>query len=258
MPEDNRTPHYHHRPGAGPTLVFLHYWGGSSGTWTPVIDRLDGRATLTIDARGWGRSRDLPGPYSLDQMARDVGRVVAEAGLTRFVLVGHSMGGKVAQLAAAAHPDGLTGLVLVGSGPAKPAAVVTPDYQRQLSHAYDSAESIAGVRDHVLTATVLTDEVKAQIVADSLSAGAEARAEWPRRGIAEDITAAARAIDVPVLVIAGEHDAVEPAGVLRTNLLPYLARAEFTVIADTGHLLPLEAPDELARAITAFADTHKE
>ncbi|WP_255410526.1 hypothetical protein [Amycolatopsis sp. CA-126428] len=40
---------------------------------------------------------------------------------------------------------------------------------------------------------------------------------------------------------------------LRRNLLPYLSGPQFAVIADTGHLIPLEAPDELADAITAFA-----
>jgi pimeloyl-ACP methyl ester carboxylesterase len=252
--DDELTPTYHHRGGTGPTLVFLHYWGGSSRTWQPVIDRLGDRATLTIDARGWGQSRHLPGPYSLDRMARDVDRVVAEAGLSRYVLIGHSMGGKVAQLFAATHPVGLTGVALVGPGPAKPAPAITPAYQRQLAHAYDSAESVAGARDHVLTATALTNEAKAQVVADSLSAGPEARTAWPLHGIAEDITAAARAIAVPVLVVAGEHDVVEPADVLRANLLPYLARAEFRLLPGTGHLMPLEAPDALAQLIAEFAD----
>lgn len=245
---------YEHVPGTGPALVFLHYWGGSSRTWAPVIDRLDGRATVTVDTRGWGRSRRLPGPYSLEQSARDVLDVVEDAGLDEYVLVGHSRGGKVAQLVAAERPAGLAGVVLVAPAPAKPAAAATPGYQEQLAHAYDSPETVAGARDHVLTATPLSDELKAQIVADSRNSTAEARDEWPRDGIVRDITAAARRIDVPVLVLAGEHDQVEPVGVLRDNLLPYLARAEFRTIPATGHLIPLEAPDGLAHEIAAFAD----
>lgn len=53
---------YDYRPGTGPTLVFLHYWGGSARTWAPVIDRLEGRGTLSIDFRGWGRSGACPAP----------------------------------------------------------------------------------------------------------------------------------------------------------------------------------------------------
>ncbi|WP_438875028.1 alpha/beta fold hydrolase [Winogradskya humida] len=241
-------PYYDHRKGTGPTLVFLHYWGGSARTWQPVIDRLPGRATLTIEARGWGRSRELPGPYTLDQLAQDTRAVIADAGLTDYVLVGHSMGGKVAQLVAATRPAGLRELVLVGSGPAKPAPVVTPEYQRGLSHAYDSDESVAAVRDNVLTATPLSN--KDQIVEDSRAGNPEATAGWPLHGIAQDITREAREIEVPVLVIAGEHDQVEPVDVLRDNLMPYLRNAHLHVIPGAGHLMPLEAPGELANLVS--------
>ncbi|MDR6974451.1 pimeloyl-ACP methyl ester carboxylesterase [Streptomyces sp. 3330] len=248
-------PIYDHRPGAGPTLVFLHYWGGSARTWDLVVDRLAGRDVLTVDFRGWSRSVLLPGPYTLAQLADDTVAVLADAGVTDYVLVGHSMGGKVAQLVAATRPVGLRGIVLVGSGPAKPAAHITPEYQEGLSHAYDSAASVAGARDHVLTATELPAPVKAQIVTDSRAVTDAARAEWPLRGIAQDITAYTRMVSVPALVVAGEHDQVEPVGVLRDNLVPYLSQADFVVVPRTGHLIPLEAPADLVDALTAFAPT---
>jgi pimeloyl-ACP methyl ester carboxylesterase len=70
-----------------------------------MIDRHGDRATLTIDARGWSRSRALPGPYILEQLAHDTRDVIVEAGLDEYVLVGHSMGGKVAQLVVPDRPD---------------------------------------------------------------------------------------------------------------------------------------------------------
>lgn len=239
-------PAYDYRAGHGPTLVFLHYWGGAARTWQPVIDLLPGRGTLSIQARGWGRSRQLPGPYTLQQLAYDTHDIIADAGLTDYVLVGHSMGGKVAQLVAAARPAGLVGLVLVAPGPAKPAAVVTPEYQQALSHAYDTDETTATARDTILTATPLSEDLKAQIVADSRAGAPSARVQWPLHGITQDITREARNIQVPALVIAGEHDRVEPVEVLRANLLPYLDRAELHVIPRSGHLIPLEAPADLA------------
>lgn len=246
-------PAYDHREGTGPTLVFLHYWGGSTRTWDLVVDRLPGRDTLAVDFRGWSRSNTLPGPYTLRQLADDTVAVLADAGIEDYVLVGHSMGGKVAQLVAATRPTGLGGIILVGPGPARPPAEITAEYREFLSHAYDTEESAAGARDTVLTATDLPAQVKAQIVTDSRAGAAAARTEWPLRGIAEDITEHTRMISVPALVIAGEHDRVEPIDVLRRNLIPYLSGAEFTVIPKTGHLIPLEAPDELVDAITAFA-----
>lgn len=246
-------PAYDHRPGAAPTLVFLHYWGGSARTWDLVVDRLAGRDVLTVDFRGWSRSSSLSGPYTLRQLADDTLAVIADAGVTDYVLVGHSMGGKVAQLIAATRPAGLRGITLVGSGPAKPAEEITPEYREALSHAYDSNESVAGARDNILTATELPESVKSQIATDSRSGADAARTEWPLRGIAEDITEHTRMISVPALVVAGENDHVEPIDVLRDNLMPYLYEADFLVIPNTGHLIPLESPADLVDAITAFA-----
>jgi pimeloyl-ACP methyl ester carboxylesterase len=90
-------------------------------------------------------------------------------------------------------------------------------------------------------------------VTDSRSGADAARTEWPLHGIAEDITGHTRMISVPALVVAGENDRVEPVDVLVDNLVPYLSGADFTVIPHTGHLIPLEAPADLADAITAFA-----
>ncbi|MFF2729727.1 alpha/beta fold hydrolase [Streptomyces sp. NPDC058008] len=246
-------PTYDHRAGVGPTLVFLHYWGGSGRTWDLVVDRLPSRDVLTVDFRGWSRSSGLPGPYTLRQLADDTLAVIADAGLTDYVLVGHSMGGKVAQLVASTRPAGLRGIVLVGSGPAKPSEGITAEYREGLSHAYDSDESVAGARDHVLTATELPESIKSRVATDSRASAGAARTEWPLRGIAEDISRHTLMIGVPALVVAGENDQVEPVGVLRDNLVPYLSGAGFMVIPNTGHLMPLEAPADLVDAITLFA-----
>ncbi|MCW4457965.1 alpha/beta fold hydrolase [Microbacterium sp. MPKO10] len=251
----NDLPVYDHVHGTGPTLVFVHYWGGSARTWASVITGLGGRDILTIDSRGWGRSSSLPGPYSLQQLTNDTLNVIADAEIADYMLVGHSMGGKVAQLVASAHPNGLRGIVLVGSAPARPADEITPEHQEGLSHAYDSDESAAWARDNVLTATSLADTVKTQIVQDSRSSAAAAAAEWPLHGIAQDISAETSQATVPALVVTGEYDQVEPTDVLRRNLLPYLAHSELIVIPRTGHLIPLEAPTELVSVIESFANS---
>ncbi|HEU5008879.1 MAG TPA: alpha/beta hydrolase [Jatrophihabitantaceae bacterium] len=248
----NQLPHYDRRPGTGPSLVFLHYWGGSGRTWAPVISALPGRDVLTVDFRGWGRSRNLPGPYHLHQLAADTRAVLDADDVSDFVLVGHSMGGKVAQLVAADQPHGLRGIVLVAPAPARPADSIDAQYQEGLSHAYDSADTVAGARDAVLTATGLSAALQAQVVEDSLASDPDARGEWPLRGIAEDVSAETKRITVHTLVVAGERDQVEPAAVLRANLIPYLGDAELTVIPASGHLIPLEAPEALAALISGF------
>ncbi|WP_435880485.1 alpha/beta fold hydrolase [Streptomyces flaveolus] len=237
----------------GPTLVFVHYWGGSADTWNEVIVRLPpGQATLRFDQRGWGSSGAMPGPYHLDRLADDLARVVDACVSGPFVLVGHSMGGKVSQLLAARGPAGLAGVVLVAPAPPEPPVTVTEEYRRSLSHAYDSPETVRHALDHVLTATPLPEPVRATVVRDSLAAGPEARREWPLRGIAEDITRAVRGIAVPVTVLAAENDVVEPPDVLRECLLPHVPGATLTTVPASGHLLPVESPDAVAAALGDF------
>jgi pimeloyl-ACP methyl ester carboxylesterase len=236
----------HARPGPGPTLLLLHYWGGSGRTWDRMLAHLDRRVPAAYyDQRGWGRSNTLPGPFDLARLAADA-RAVIEALGTDVVLVGHSMGGKIAQLVAAERLSALSSLVLIAPAPAEPPPAITPQFQQQLAHAYDSAETVTHAVDHVLTAIPLEASLRAAVIEDSLSGVAEARTEWPLHGIAEDITAAARRISVDTTVIASSRDVVEPVDVLRRHLLPFIPGARLDVLEGPGHLIPLEAPEELA------------
>ena len=81
------------------SLVFLHYWGGSSRTWRHVIAALPkSYRTIAIDHRGWGKSDAPTTGYALSDLADDAQGVVDALNLKRYILIGHSMGGKVAQL----------------------------------------------------------------------------------------------------------------------------------------------------------------
>ena len=76
----------HRRSGPGPTLLFLHYFGGSAKTWDAVINALPGRDTVAITQRGWGESARLGGPYGLHQFADDVEAILEQLDLSQVVL----------------------------------------------------------------------------------------------------------------------------------------------------------------------------
>jgi pimeloyl-ACP methyl ester carboxylesterase len=240
------------RTASSTPLVFLHYWGGSRRTWNLVLNRLDpNQAFVNYDQRGWGASADAPGPYDIARLADDAQSVIAAMEYTDYVLVAHSMGGKVAQALAARRPDGLSGLVLVAPAPAKP--VGSTDQLRELTmHAYDDEQTVRDSIDQMLTYRSLDADLRTQIVEDSLSAGEEARLSWPKYGLGQDVSAGLSDVEVPILVLAGQHDKVEPPDVLAEHLLPLIPHAEMTLIDDTGHLSPLEAADQVARHIATF------
>ncbi|WP_116139939.1 alpha/beta fold hydrolase [Trinickia diaoshuihuensis] len=234
-------------------LVFLHYWGGSSRTWRPVIETLGGGyRTVAYDHRGWGESDAPADGYAIGDLADDAQAVIAKLGLEHYVFVGHSMGGKVAQCVAARRPPGLAGVVLVAPSPPLPMDV-SDEQRTQMAHAYDSRESVEAVVDHVLTAGTLSSALREQVIADSLAGAPQAKAAWPQSAMREDISEAAKRIDVPVLVIAGEHDRVDPPDTLRRALMPYIEHARMEVLPGTGHLSPLEAPAAVASLIDEFA-----
>lgn len=233
-------------------LVFLHYWGGSSRTWDGVVGELSGQyRTIATDHRGWGDS-DAPAlGYSIGDLADDAQAVIEALDLRRYILVGHSMGGKVAQLLASRLPRGLEGVVLVAPSPPSP-TVLADEQRAAMTHAYDSRESIEWLLDHVLTAKPLRPDYREQVIADSLRGAPQARQAWPNAAMLEDITGNVAFIDVPVMVIAGELDQVDRVETLQTELLPRIAGARLQILAGTGHLSPLESPLEIATMIRRF------
>ena len=240
------------RGQAEPALVFLHYWGGSSRTWAGVIRHLEGNhRTVALDFRGFGDSDKPATGYRIEELASDVTAALAELKVSRFILVGHSMGGKVAQFVASGHPAGLAGLVLVG--PASPHGFQVSEQQRErMIHAYEAAGSVAFVRDNVMTKRPLPDDLKAQVIEDSLKVGAAARVAWPSVAIAQNIATAAASISVPTLVIGGEFDQVDTPATLEKEVIGVIRTARLEVIPGSGHLLPLEAAKEVSTLINSF------
>ena len=246
--------HVEDRGAGDPSLVFLHYYGGSSRTWKQVTARLGPTfRTVTIDHRGWGESDAPEQGYGLADLAADAEGVISALDLQRYVLVGHSMGGKVAQLMASRQPVGLAGLILVAPSP--PSPMIMPAQARELmAGAYASREAVEASIDTVLTAKPLSAEDREQVIEDSLRGAPQAKAAWPRSTSLEDIAAQVGDIAVPTLVIVGAVDRVDPPIRLRAELLPRIPQAVMHVLPGTGHLSMLESPDAVARLIADFAN----
>ena len=233
-------------------LVFLHYYGGSSRTWDKVIHQLPDRyRSVAIDHRGWGESDAPSSGYQIADLAQDAEGVISALELKRYILVGHSMGGKVAQLMASRRPAGLEGLMLIAPSPPVPMRLTT-EQRETLASAYCSRESISYVIDNVLTVGALSPALREQVIEDSLSASPEAKEAWPHVAISEDIRQEVAAITVPVKVISGELDRVDPPSTLQSDLLPHIPHAAMHIIPGVGHLLPLEAPKEVVSQLLDF------
>jgi pimeloyl-ACP methyl ester carboxylesterase len=232
-----------------PALVFIHYWGGTGRTWDLVARQLSERhRCVAPDLRGWGGSDRTADSYDLHVQADDISAIIQSLGLLQYILVGQSMGGKIAQILGARRPAGLNGIVLVA--PAPPTPMGAPKEQRDAI--LDSYQSPAGVDIalSILTSRRLSSELRKQVIDDTLGGAPAAKRAWTQKGMTLDISGLVGNINVPTTVIVGDADKVETESLLRRELASRIRGTEFIILPGVGHLSPLEAPSELAAAIT--------
>ena len=260
--------HVRERYGAGwqarPTLVFLHYFGGSARSWEPVMDLLtaQGWACLAADLRGFG---DSPAPgkdpvfYTVDAMADDIHELVSKLRLPSFIVVGHSMGGKVALALAAKQPAGLVGVALLAPSPPSPEPMEAAERSRLLD-GYGNPESVKETLGKI-TAHPLPEPLFDATIADHLRASAPAWRAWLERGSREDISSRMGQVDVPVRIAVGWDDKSITACLVEREIKGRLNRAGTALdfVRGSGHLLPLEVPEAtvefLAGAFVSFDPT---
>ena len=242
--------------GAGePALVLMHFLGGSAREWLEVVAELGNDVrTVAIDLPGFGDSAEVGG-YSVAEMADAVAETVGTLGLKRFVLVGHSLSGKVAAVLASRGMAGLEALVLVAPSPLSPepmagskrdemvAALGTVrEGDRERARSYVTKNELRKLEPAVLERA--TDDVQRMNRA--------AWVAWVEEGSREDWTDRVGSIMVPTLFVVGEEDSSLGLAVQREMSLPRFSSARIQVVPECGHLVPLERPLELATILREF------
>lgn len=242
----------------GFTVYFLHALGGSGTSFRGVGDRLgDDIRTVTIDLPGFGDAVRVPG-YTVAEMADHVLARIAQDAAPRWLIAGHSMGGKVASLVARraiAGDDpvfGLAGVVLLAGSPPSPEPL--PDDKRREMLEWvargplDDAAARRFVDDN--TARPLPGAADAAAIADVLRTEPAAWRHWLTDGSREDLTGTVGVLDVPAVILAGTEDADLGADAQRALHGVVYPRARLVRLPDTGHFVPQERPDEVAAEIT--------
>ena len=242
---------YFEEEGAvSPALVFLHYFAGSSRSWAHVSNVLStSRRCVRFDLPGFGRSPPQSA-YSVHTVAHLVSAEITRLHLDNYVLVGHSMGGKIAMACAIAQPPGLAGLVLVAPSPPSPEPMDELERRRLLTSHGDRTSAERTLR--TITRRAVSAGDAAVIIADNLLTSPEAWRWWLQDGSREDISDEVGRIACPVLVVVGSDDPVISPSLVNAEVTPRLASAKCQQVPGCGHLLPLEAPQEVSRAISAF------
>lgn len=190
-----------------------------------------------MNQRGWGGSVATDGRYDLDAMADDALAIMDRLELGRVVIVGHSMGGKVAQVLAKRRAPTIRGLVLVA--PAPPSPMPVPEAARQaMLESYMSAYRLDDALAN-LAGPTLDDEDREQVRRDTLRGEPGAKREWPERGMVLDLGIEAGDVEVPVTLLVGSLDKVEDPARARDLFGRAIPQTRFVEIPGVGHLSPL-------------------
>lgn len=113
---------------SAPSVLAIHGLTSNSHIWMPLGRALVGTAIpVAPDLRGRGRSRGLPGPYGIDEHARDMVAVLDHLGIDRTAVLGHSLGAWIAAALATARPDRVGSVVLIDGGLLPP--ILVPEEQ---------------------------------------------------------------------------------------------------------------------------------
>lgn len=252
--------------GEGPTIVLLHGFTSNKEVWLPVAKLLTPHFHLIIpDLPGWGESsRNAQADYDIDAQAKRLDAFVQALHLGRFVLVGHSMGGAIAGVYAAAHPEHVAELALVDAFglKSKPSALNQQalagsdpflfdnraGFHRVLALAFEKPPEIPGRFVDVLVKRNQHEHAFIQRTFNALSQPAQYLALQNRLG----------QLTMPVLGLWCHDDKIVDISALDSlrNGLTASSAISTSTINGCSHMPMLEMPEQTAQILTGFALSH--
>lgn len=231
------------RSGSGPVLVLVHGYLGGAAQWQSEIDAFGGGYDVIAPSLpGFGAAAGLPGCSTIAAMAEAVLALLDSLNVPEFILMGHSMGGMIAQEMAAARPAAVQKLILYGTGPLglMPDRFEPITVSRERLLADGVAKTIARIGatwfkagDSASGYPLLT-QIGAQASPHAALAALQAMAEWDGRQALPRLT-------MPTLVVWGDSDRSYRWPQVE-SLWTNLPNVRLSVVPGAAHAVHLEKP----------------
>lgn len=249
-----------HGPDDGPTVVLPHCWTGAREVWARVVHRLvrQDHRVVVYDQRGHGSSTLGRDGCTIEALGRDLRAVLTELDVHDAVLAGHSMGGMTIQSVASLDPAFLRlrtrGLAMVATSAAGLGRGATVNRAVEAAVGSPRVERILrSTRGHRLVRRALgrhPARADLELTRDLFVAcPPDVRRGFVRAFVTMDQSDSLRDYPHPISVLAGTADLLTPLRMAR-HMVAVWPTATLLSLPGRGHMLPLEAPDEVATAIT--------
>jgi pimeloyl-ACP methyl ester carboxylesterase len=243
--------------GRGRCVALLHGIGGTLNDFEPLVPLLAEKfRVVRLDQRGFGRS-DKPHdkPYSTQMWANDLSQLLRGLHIQRAVIVGHSMGGRIACHFAATHPTQTAGLVVLDStmwgSNVEGAAELRAGIGRIATEGMQAfAKSTPWSRSLGPRQRRISEFVARETLANDPSAYALAAETVAADFAGESDSSFLNKIDCPVLVVVGDRDSAPLEGALKMRR--EIRGAHLSVVQDCGHFSFLEKPGILGSMLADF------
>jgi len=243
-----------------PAVVFIHGIGGAATVWAwqRTTFAAAGFEPVALDLPGYGR-RPSVRALDFELLAADVEAAIDSHGLDRPVLLGHSMGGMVAQTALRRRPEGYRAAVLACTSPAfgNPDGAFQQKFVAARLGPLDAGQTMADLAPKLVDAMMGPNpnlagrahaiDVMARVPADTYRAAIRCLVTFDER-------ANLASIAIPVLCLAGEKDPNAPAQVME-RMAGKIPGATYICLPGLGHLPNLERPAAFDAAILGFLET---
>ncbi|MBW2242279.1 MAG: alpha/beta hydrolase [Deltaproteobacteria bacterium] len=260
----------------GVPLIFVHGFGNTARIWDDAAAVVAPHyRTIAMDQRGHGDSdHDPEHRYAYDDLARDLEAVVETLQIERFVLVGHSLGGRTAMTFAEGNAERLAGLVIVDTGPEhdpRGSSRIRNEVEQRGDGTVASLKEYEGILAHNYPAS--SPEVIRRMAAAELRERDDGR--WERKldptffpGRADMDEAAMEAheretskrlwavlekIPCPTLVIRGAASDILGPDVADRMVEEALPNGTLAVVGQASHSVMTDNPEGFNAALAAFA-----